>query len=141
MKLYEFGHNLYVSRWPGRNPAEDTAAIRDAGIDVVYSLCTKPIGVELTARHVSHPIPDKRVGEPPLEDLRVIVMGILDDLAQGHRVLVHCIEGRNRSVLAAALAERKRQGWTGLQAWEHATTVRPRCLNNTAFAEWLRGCP
>lgn len=144
MKLYAFGPDLYVSRWVGRHPVEDAAAIAAANIDVIFCLCKKQTDVHTVSEYVElvyHPIPDKRVGIPPLDDLRVIVSDILARLAEGKVVLVHCIEGRNRSILAAALVERKRNGWTGLQAWEHATIIRPHCLNNTAFAEWLRELP
>lgn len=143
MKLYAFGPNLWVSRWPGRKPLEDSATVYAAGITTIFCLCTKRTGIEVDdgVNIVYHPIPDKRAGTPPLDDLRVIVSDILTRLAAGENVLVHCIEGRNRSVLAASLAEKKRNGWTGLQAWEHATAIRPRCLNNTAFADWLRDLP
>ena len=144
MKLYEFGPNLYVSRWVGRHPEEDLAALEDAAIDAIFCLCKKQTDVRAVPQGVGlvyHPIPDKRVGIPPLDDLRVIVSDVLARLAEREVVLVHCIEGRNRSVLAAALVERKRNGWTGLQAWEHATIIRPHSLNNTAFADWLRELP
>jgi protein-tyrosine phosphatase len=139
VKLYQFGPNLYVSRLPRK--AEDADAVREAGVDVIYTLCRKrPHDKVLDAVAVWHhcPLPDKRVGEPPVEDLRQIVSSILWNLSSGDTVLVHCVEGRNRSVLAAVLAERAHRGWTGQEAWEHATAVRPRCLNNTAFADWLR---
>jgi hypothetical protein len=123
---------------------EDAESVREAGVTAIFSLCRKapdPAVIATVENWVHMPIPDRRKGAPPLEDLRAIVGLILGALSSGETVLVHCVEGRNRSVLAAVLAERARNHWTGLQAWEHADIMRPNCLNNKAFADWLRSLP
>lgn len=139
MKLYEVGPELYVSGWP---KSEGLADIQREGITAVICMCRKRTPVEVIGRErVFHylPVPDGKT--VPVEDMRAAVTLINQLRAAGHVVLVHCLQGRNRSMLAAVLAERKRRGWTGAQALEHAQRVRPRCLHNPVFADWLRSLP
>ncbi len=70
---------------------------------------------------------------------------IADRRAEGHTVLVHCIGGRNRSVLAAVLSivvTWRREGRTVTGGGETlligARNERPNSIANPAFEAWLK---
>lgn len=139
LRLYEIGENLYVSAWPD---PEGVPHAQEFGITRILCLSKKDTPPEYheagMPREYRH-IPDGKV--LPVEELRVIVSRILELLESGETVLVHCLQGRNRSMIAALLAERKRQGWTGEETYQHGQAVRPACLHNPVFADWLRSLP
>jgi hypothetical protein len=149
VRLYEISRNLYVS---GHPKERDVPKLLEAGITSIICLSKKPTPPEVLAHVLCGaymPIPDGKT--VPVEQLRVIVGTILSQLlnpcvalADGcdeHVVLVHCLQGRNRSMLAAALAARQLEGWTGLEAWDHVTKLRPSSLHNQVFADYLRSLP
>lgn len=59
-------------------------------------------------------------------------------LEDGHRVLVHCLAGRNRSCLVAALVLQQRYGLSGSEAADLVRALRPNALHNEVHLEWLR---
>lgn len=62
-------------------------------------------------------------------------------LGDGQRVLVHCLAGRNRSCLVAALALRERYGVNGATAAYRVQEARPSALSNPVHLAWLRALP
>lgn len=70
--------------------------------------------------------------------LATLVAGLIDD---GHRVLVHCTFGRNRSGLIVSLVVREVLGITGAEALAHVQARRDGTVNNDTFADWLRSLP
>ena len=68
---------------------------------------------------------------------------IADRRSEGHTVLVHCIGGRNRSVLAAVLSikitsSRRGLAVSGQELLEGARAHRPRSIANLVFETWLK---
>lgn len=70
---------------------------------------------------------------------------VMDWLAEGHKVLVHCQAGLNRSsfVVALILMYSKEEGGYGMTADEAIDHIRksrsPLCLCNDTFREFLKG--
>lgn len=62
-------------------------------------------------------------------------------LGDGQRVLVHCLAGRNRSCLVAALALRSRYKLDGTLAADLVQAARPNALSNPVHLAWLRALP
>jgi len=137
VKLYKIGERLYVSP----RPTEEWP-LYEAGITHIVQVCTKPTDqtYAIGRSHWALPLKDGDA-EGQVIKLRTAVTHVLEKLAAGETVLVHCIEGRNRSMLVATLVEKRRRGWTGEEAYQHAQQVRPRCLYNPSFAPWLRSLP
>ena len=80
----------------------------------------------------------------PINDAELPDLAVLDasaDLAarllrSGHRVLVHCGLGLNRSPLLAGLVL-NRLGWSGRAAVERLRERRPGALYNEVYCEYL----
>ncbi len=70
--------------------------------------------------------------------LAALVTGLMED---GHRVLVHCTSGRNRSGLIVALVVREVVGLSGAEAVTFVRARRPGALTHPAFVAWLRQLP
>ena len=62
-------------------------------------------------------------------------------VGEGHRALVHCTFGRNRSGLVATLVVRELLGLSGADALAHVRARRDRVANNEVFASWLSSLP
>jgi len=62
-------------------------------------------------------------------------------LRDGHRALVTCAQGVNRSALVAALAIRHLRGCSGAEAMAQVQAKRPGTLTNLHFASLLRDLP
>jgi len=58
----------------------------------------------------------------------------------GHKVLVHCAQGRNRSSLVNGVIL-NHYGFSGKEAVELITTARPGALINPVFRIYLLGLP
>lgn len=66
-----------------------------------------------------------------------IVALVLDTLARGASVLVHCDSGRNRSALIATLALQKHAGIAAPAAIAAVRTGRPCALANKTFEHYV----
>lgn len=112
-------------------------SLRAQGIDAVVCLLNAedPLVANEYAENYHHvPLSDgKRVNQP---GITYAVGLVVAHLALGRRVLVHCLQGRNRSGLIAGLALRKFHGLSGLDALTQVRLARPNALYNPAFA-WL----
>ena len=129
--------------WHGGCPV-DFDWIRRTGIDTVLDLADPD----------AHPPADALDGllylKAPLVDgdelpAPELVLGLADLVAnlveQGHRALVHCTFGRNRSGLVTALVVRRLLDLDGAAALAHVQRHRGGAVNNDAFADWLRTLP
>lgn len=129
--------------WHGGCPV-DFAWVRRIGIDVVLDLADPdayPPAEEIEGlTYLKCPLVDgDELPEPGLTlRLAALVAGLARD---GHRVLVHCTFGRNRSGLMAALVVRELLGISGAAALDHVRARRTDAVNNEGFAAWLRGLP
>lgn len=129
--------------WHGGCPV-DFDWVRNSGIDVVLDLADAdayPPAAEIKGlTYLKAPLVDgDEVPEPAVTlGLAAFVAGLVRD---GHRALVHCTFGRNRSGLVVALVVRELLGCTGAEALEHVQERRNRTVNNETFAAWLRSLP
>jgi hypothetical protein len=129
--------------WQGGCPV-DFAWVHGAAIDVVLDVADPDAHPPADALdgmiYLKCPLVDAGDVPDPALTLRLagLVAGLVDD---GHRALVHCTFGRNRSGLMATLVVRELLGLSGAEALEHVQQRRHRAVNNTPFATWLRSLP
>lgn len=124
---------LYVSGIPSRK------VVDDVGATAVVTVCSRTPAEEVRASlpvwyHL--PLRDgKRLQTEEYRRAAELVTSLLDS---GHTVLVHCVAGRNRSSLVAALVVQDRHRLTGDEALAWIRERRPRSLANAAFETWLQ---
>jgi len=129
--------------WHGGCPV-DFDWIRATGIDVVLDLADAdayPPAAEIEGlTYVKAPLVDGDAVPEPGVTLRLaaLVAGLV---GEGHRALVHCTFGRNRSGLVTALVVRELLGLAGAEALGYVQERRNRTVNNEAFARWLVSLP
>jgi protein-tyrosine phosphatase len=113
--------------------ADEMASLREAGTDVLVCMLTASElhELELTEesavaeaaglRFIWLPTPDR--GTPDLQPFRTLVTDLVDELARGSHVVVHCRMGIGRSstVAAAALIA---QGAHARDAWASVSDAR-----------------
>lgn len=66
---------------------------------------------------------------------------VVDEIKRGGKVLVTCLQGRNRSGLISALALRKLYGFSGKQVLSQVQTMRSNALTNPWFQQLLLDLP
>ncbi len=91
-----------------------------------------------TIFYVYHPIRDESL--PNLAQIEALGRLVADLVAAGHRVLVHCRMGYNRSALVTATALTY-MGLSGSQALEDLRRRRPGALFNELFAAHVAALP
>jgi hypothetical protein len=129
--------------WQGGCPV-DFDWVRRTGIDVVLDLADPdafPPAEEIEGlTYLKCPLVDAEDIPDPAVTLRLagLVAGLVQE---GHRALVHCTFGRNRSGLVATLVVRELLGLTGAEALQHVQARRDGDVNNETFADWLRSLP
>lgn len=129
--------------WQGGCPV-DFGWVHAVGITAVIDIADAdahpPAGATDDLVYVKAPLVDGDAVPDPRFTLRLarLVAGLTDD---GHRVLVHCTFGRNRSGLIASLVVREALGLTGAEALAHVQARRDGTVNNERFAAWLRTLP
>lgn len=129
--------------WHGGCPV-DFGWVRDAGIDVVLDVAdadSYPPAEEIEGLiYLKSPLVDH--GTLPDEGLTLrlaqLVAGLIED---GHRALVHCTFGRNRSGLMTTLIVRELLGVSGAEALAHVRSLRDGVANNEVFSAWLESLP
>jgi protein-tyrosine phosphatase len=125
---------LYVS-----SSIDDWSLIKRLGISVVVDLeGTVDAGIP-TANgallYLYYPFEDEDVPDPQLVSS---LSGFLARLyREGHRVLVHCSMGLNRSPLVAG-AVMHQLGWSGEAAVDRLRERRPGALFNPTYCDYLR---
>jgi len=121
---------------------EDWQPLRERGIDTVVDL-DGGIDAGIPAApnsilYVYNPILDEDL--PDLGRIEAVARLVAELVASGHRVLVHCRMGLNRSVLVTATALTY-LGMTGERAVQVLRDRRPGALFNEAFAAHVLGLP
>lgn len=129
--------------WHGGVPV-DYAWIREHEIDTVVDLADAdafPPSAEVDGlNYLKCPLVDG--DDLPDEGLTTrladLVAGLVED---GHRVLVHCTFGRNRSGLLVSLVVRRLLGLSGKEAVGYVQERRQGAVNNETFRAWLASLP
>jgi len=121
---------------------EDWESIRALRIDVVVDMdggvdAGLPQGPDAIF-YVYHPIRDEDL--PNVVQIEALGRLVADLVSAGHRVLVHCRMGFNRSALVIATALTY-MGLSGRQAMEDLRRRRPGALFNEAFAAHVEALP
>ena len=129
--------------WHGGCPVDFdwvTATGIRAVIDLADADAHPPAGATDDLLYLKAPLVDGDDLPDPALTLRLatLVAGLIDD---GHRVLVHCTFGRNRSGLLVSLVVREVLGVPGAEALAHVQEHREGTVNNAGFAQWLRSLP
>lgn len=129
--------------WHGGCPV-DFAWVRDTGISVVLDLADPdafPPAEQIEGlAYLKCPLVDG--GDLPDPGLTLRLAGLVAGLVEeGHRALVHCTFGRNRSGLLASLVVRELLGLSGADALAYVRERRDGAANNEVFATWLRSLP
>ncbi|HET7397127.1 MAG TPA: dual specificity protein phosphatase [Intrasporangium sp.] len=129
--------------WHGGCPV-DFDWVRATGIDVVLDLADPdayPPAEEIEGMtYLKCPLVDAEDLPDPAVTLRLARL-VADLVEDGHRALVHCTFGRNRSGLVVSLVVRELLGVTGAEALAYVQARRERAVNNETFARWLRTLP
>jgi protein-tyrosine phosphatase len=134
---------LYVGGCP--KDERDLDTLRGASITTVITLCKRHPGEEVVRTYAAtsswyyHPVQDGRTLQTA--DYLQVASWAAKLQGDGQRVLVHCLAGRNRSCLVAALVLRQRYGYTGAAAAELVRRARDRAFHNELQLEWLRSLP
>jgi protein-tyrosine phosphatase len=131
------GETLFVS-----GAIEDWDAIRLLRIDVIVDMDGDVDGglpqAPNSIFYVYHPIRDEDL--PNVGQIEALGRLVADLVSAGHRVLVHCRMGFNRSALVIATALTY-MGLSGRQAMEDLRRRRPGALFNEAFAAHVEALP
>jgi protein-tyrosine phosphatase len=138
MIVWEPMPGLIISNFPKR-----CTDVPD-GVTAVVTLVRREPEASIVQSHdwLHEPMPDGKVTPAVLALCDRVVPWVEERIANGGTVLVHCMAGRNRSALIAGLIlVRNEPGWSGLDAWDHITQLRPNALHNPHFAEYLRALP
>jgi protein-tyrosine phosphatase len=121
---------------------EDWEALGERGIDTIVDMDGRvDSGLPEAPNailYVYHPILDDDL--PNLAKIDALGRLVADLVGSGHRVLVHCRMGLNRSALVIATALTY-MGMTGEQALEHLRERRPGALFNENFAAHVQQLP
>ncbi len=129
MKVYDYGLNLHTR---GRVRNHDLSGWR-----VVSLTPSHPGPVRGEPEDWAwHPLSDGRLTVARLSDVHAAVDAAMA-LSREGPTIVHCYAGRNRSVLVVGLAYARLTGRSGADALRHVETVRPNCLANLDFRDYL----
>ena len=119
---------------------DEMASLRQAGTDVLVCMLTRSELRELDlaeeagaaeaagVRFIWVPTPDR--GTPDLQRFRTLVTELVDELASGHHVVVHCRMGIGRSSLVAA-GVLVAQGMPAPDAWATISDARGVAVPDT----------
>lgn len=124
--------------WVSGQPSLRTLA--ETGATAVLTVSPKlPRSEVIHAEQVAwwrhEPLSDgKRLNPEAYQRACDVTLAMLD---AGHTVLVHCMAGRNRSALVAALVLVETRGLSGAEAVTWLREHRPRSLANEHHLAWL----
>ncbi len=104
-------------------------------IDAIVNVATLPDPALPVPFQLWAPFEDGAL--PRARTLGVVSDTVVDLLGSGHRVLVHCFMGINRSTLVAALALHKMYALTGAEAFARIQALRPEVMTNPLFRAFL----
>jgi hypothetical protein len=137
---------LPESLWQSGSPL-DWTAVAEFGIDTVIDLNgdgdrrLEPVGWfrSESILYLFWPLADGRL--PDLADLSLVVTFVLGRIELGHRVLVQCSQGLNRSGLLSSLVIQATRGGSGSDALEYLQERRERPMSNPTFLDYVRTLP
>lgn len=141
MNVYPLLHNFAFSDFPTEQDAE---YLRESGYDALMTLSKRhPADVvkEVFKEYRYCHMPDGR--KIPTEEVAHCVKIVRTWLKAGHRVIVHCYGGRNRSGLVAASVLMDQLDITGAEAIKRIDAASrkrngdPRALTNAHFRTFL----
>lgn len=144
MEIFEIlTDQLYQSGAPQSD--DDWAPILERNIDVVVDLYGGLLDpgvptIPNTIVYVFWPIIDGPL-LPDLSALEALTDAACRLVRGGHRVLVHCHQGKSRSGLFNAMVLMKLRGIDGRTAIAMVRQARPGALGNEAFTAYLEGLP
>ncbi len=139
MKFPQIIPNLYM-RPQFHSQKTKLESLQAEGIDVVVCLQQQPDPdlENLPWLHYVHvPLFDSRTRPVPAEVTRIAIK-VMDYLGTGHKVLVHCTGGRNRSGVVVGEVLWLMHGWNSDKIIETIRAVRPKALTNETFVQYLR---
>jgi protein-tyrosine phosphatase len=119
---------------------DDWSSIEEHGISVVVDLeedvdAGIPSG-DGTILYLYYPFEDESVPDPTM--LRPLATFLAELYDNGHRVLVHCGMGLNRSPLVAGVVLHQ-LGWKSCDVVERLCERRPGALFNATYRSYLEG--
>jgi protein-tyrosine phosphatase len=132
--------------WQSGAPVNWTA-VGEHGIDTVVDLNgdgdrrLEPVGWfrSESILYLFWPLADARLPNPT--DLALIIDVIIRRIEAGHRVLVQCSQGLNRSGLLSAAVVQTLRGGTGAETLDYLEERRTRPMSNPAFIDYVRALP
>lgn len=131
----EIAPRLWQGSVPPRGPA-----LRRLGFDVLVLAAREnqnPGAMYPGVRVLHVPLVDRR--EVPVEEAHQMARRVAAAVRAGHKVLVTCMAGWNRSGLVTALALWYLTGWHGRAVLTHVKARRPVSLQNQYFAAHVAG--
>jgi protein tyrosine phosphatase (PTP) superfamily phosphohydrolase (DUF442 family) len=66
--------------------------------------------------------------KPPPETVETFVRALQPEVAAGHRLLMHCLDGEGRAVFYAAIYRIEFEGWDNERAWRATTRLPPSLM-------------
>lgn len=130
---YRIDTDFYVSGLPS------VRVVETVGATALVTVCPRTPTPEVQALvPVRYHLPLSDGKRVPVEAATHAADVVLALLAGERTVLLHCVAGRNRSGLVAALVVRQRRNLTGQEAVDWVRDRRPRGLANPAFETWLQ---
>jgi hypothetical protein len=129
MENYQHSNEVLERLWLGDyHASQDEAFLRGSHIDVVMN-CTKDLPFKNIAEY-QYRIPlDDNLEEAEIRNAGLwapeIVMTLLKHYKQGHRILVHCMAGRQRSAASVAMFLIFQKHFTTNQAIRYLREKRP----------------
>jgi protein-tyrosine phosphatase len=132
--------------WQSGSPV-NWGAVGELGIDTVVDLNgdgdrrLEPVGWfrSESILYLFWPLADARLPNPT--DHSWFVDVIIRRIEGGHRVLVHCSQGLNRSGLLSAAVVQVKRGGTGAETLDYLEEQRTRPMSNPAFIDYVRALP
>jgi hypothetical protein len=132
--------------WQSGAPVNWTK-VDELGIDTVVDLNgdgdrrLEPVGWfrSESILYLFWPLADARLPNPT--DLSLIVDVIIRRIEAGHRVLVQCSQGLNRSGLLSAAVVQAKRGGTGAETLDYLEERRARAMSNPVFIDYVRALP
>jgi len=140
MRIYEIlPGKLYQSGEFRKLPIDEKLhSLGKYGIDTVVNLYKNEDNElkEYLYEYIYNPLSDGKNFDS--EQVMEIVETITDIIMGGHKVLVHCHVGRNRSGLINALVVMQVARCTGDEAIRIVRKARPRAIDNDEFERFIR---
>ncbi len=132
-------HRLTSRLWQGSFPYAGGGYLAELGFTVVV-LCA----YEMQAPEhfeglqcILCPMDDSRLSSAEARQAHTTAGSVAALWREGHRILITCAAGRNRSGLVSALSLRLIRGISGSAAANRVKVIRPNALTNPSFVSYL----